>query len=343
MVLELVAAAVEGGAKQASACAAVGVDERTLQRWQCPERSADGRHGPTTVPANKLSLLEREAILQAAESSEFQDKSPRQIVPLLADRGEYIGSESSFYRVMKIAKLLMHRGRSKPKTAQRPKALSATEPNQVYTWDITYLLSRVRGIYFYLYLFLDIFSRKIVGFRVHDREAMELSAPLLAEICEREHIIDGQLTVHADNGGSMKGATMLATMEKLGVEKSFSRPSVSDDNAFSESLFKTLKYCSIFPTKPFESVEAAQAWVVTFVQWYNEIHLHSAIGFVTPSSRHSGLDVEILKQREIVYAEAKRRNPNRWSNKTRNWERVATVNLNCLNEKEMRATATAVA
>jgi len=319
------------------------VNERTLQRWQHPESLEDGRHGPTTVPANKLSDVERKAILRAAESTEFQDKSPRQIVPLLADRGEYVGSESSFYRVMRIAKLLMHRGRSKSKNAYRPKALTATKPNQIFTWDITYLLSNVRGIYFYLYLFLDIFSRKIVGFRVHDREAMELSAPLLSEICERENIVEGQLTVHADNGGSMKGATMLATMEKLGVEKSFSRPSVSDDNPFSESLFKTLKFCPIYPTKPFESVEAAQAWVVTFVYWYNEIHLHSAIGFVTPSSRHDGRDIKILKQREIVYAEAKMKNPNRWSNKTRNWERVTTVNLNHLKEKEMRATASAVA
>jgi putative transposase len=295
------------------------------------------------VPANKLSEIERKLILRTAESAEFQDKSPRQIVPLLADRGEYVGCESSFYRVMKIAKLLMHRGRAKSKSTYRPKALTATKPNQVYTWDITYLLSNVRGIFFYLYLFLDIFSRKIVGFRVHDREAMELSAPLLAEICARENIIEGQLTVHADNGGSMKGATMLATMEKLGVEKSFSRPSVSDDNPFSESLFKTLKYCPIYPTKPFESAEAAQAWVVTFVHWYNEVHLHSAIGFVTPSSRHSGLDIEILKQRELVYAEAKRKNPNRWSKEARNWDRVAIVNLNSLKEKEMQANATAVA
>lgn len=321
----------------------VGVDERTIQRWQCLETLTDGRHGPNATPANKLSELERATILRTVESSEFHDKSPRQIVPLLADRGEYVGSESSFYRVMKIAKLLMHRGRSRSKNIYRPKALSATQPNQVYSWDITYLLSNVRGIYFYLYLFLDIFSRKIVGFRVHDREAMELSAPLLAEICEKENIVAGQLTVHADNGGSMKGATILATMEKLGVEKSFSRPSVSDDNPFSESLFKTLKYCPIFPTKPFESVAAAEAWVVTFVHWYNEVHLHSAIGFVTPSSRHAGLDVEILKQREIVYSEAKKKNPNRWSNKTRNWERVAIVNLNCLKEKEMRATAVAIA
>lgn len=334
---------MSAGAKQVDACQAVGVGERTLQRWQCPETFADGRHGPTAVPANKLSPVERELILRTAESVEFQDKSPRQIVPLLADRGEYVGSESSFYRVMKIAKLLMHRGRSKSKNSYRPKALTATKPNQIFTWDITYLLSNVRGIYFYLYLFLDIFSRKIVGFRVHDREAMELSAPLLVEICEREKVVDGQLTVHADNGGSMKGATMLATMEKLGVEKSFSRPSVSDDNPFSESLFKTLKFCPIYPTKPFESVEAAQAWVVTFVYWYNEIHLHSAIGFVTPSSRHDGRDIEILKKRELVYAQAQMKNPNRWSNKTRNWERVTAVNLNHLKEKEMRATASAVA
>lgn len=321
----------------------VGVDERTLQRWQHPGAHTDGRHGPKTTPANKLSELERATILRTAESSEFQDKSPRQIVPLLADQGRYVGSESSFYRVMKIAKLLMHRGRSRAKNAYRPKALSATQPNQVYSWDITYLLSNVRGIYFYLYLFLDIFSRKIVGFRVHDREAMELSALLLADICKKENIVEGQLTVHADNGGPMKGATMLATMDKLGVDKSFSRPSVSDDNPFSESLFKTLKYCPIYPTKPFESQEAAEAWVATFVHWYNKEHLHSAIGFVTPSSRHAGRDVEILKQREIVYAEAKRKNPIRWSNKTRNWDRVTTVKLNCLKEEPESTINAAVA
>lgn len=341
--MDLVASAVSAGARQVKACSIVGVDERTLQRWQHPQTCTDGRHGPTAVPAHRLSESERETILRVVKSVEFRDKSPRQIIPLLADKGEYAGSESSFYRVMKLARLLMHRGRSKAKNVYRPKSLSATKPNQVYSWDITYLISNVRGIYFYLYLFLDIFSRKIVGFRVHDREAMELSSRLLSEICERESIVDGQLTVHADNGGSMKGATMLATMEKLGVEKSFSRPSVSDDNPFSESLFKTLKYCPIFPTKPFESVAAAEAWVVTFVRWYNEEHLHSAISFVTPSSRHCGADVEILKHRELVYAEAKRKNPNRWSENTRNWRRVETVNLNCLKEIKTNATATAVA
>ena len=276
--------------------------------------------------------------------------SPR-IYRELAERGVAV-SENRVVRLMKKAGIRSRVKRKYRATTDSRHSLpiapnllerkfEAQAPNEVWTGDITYIWTWEGWLY--LAVVIDLFSRKIVGFRVHDREAMELSAPLLAEICEKENIVDGQLTVHADNGGSMKGATMLATMEKLGIEKSFSRPSVSDDNPFSESLFKTLKYCPIFPTKPFESVEAAQAWVVKFVYWYNEVHLHSAISFVTPSSRHSGLDVETLNHREIVYAEAKRKNPNRWSNKTRNWERVATVNLNCLKEKEMRATDVAVA
>jgi hypothetical protein len=159
---------------------------------------------------------------------------------------------------------------------------------------------------------------------------MEFSALLFAEICAREGIDPKQLTCHADNGSPMKGATMLATMARLGVTPSFSRPSVSDDNPFSESLFRTLKYCPIFPSVPFDSVESATAWVETFVAWYNEVHLHSGIKFVTPSSRHSGTDVEILKQRSFVYREAQKKNPKRWSKATRNWDRIDTVKLNYL-------------
>jgi transposase InsO family protein len=329
-VLALVANAVRDGSRQGLACEAVGVDERTLQRWQRPATATDGRHGPLAAPQNKLSVVEREKVLAVAASPEFRDKSPRQIVPTLADRGEYLASESSFYRILTAASQLAHRGRAGPKNRHRPKALEATEPNQVYSWDITFLLSTLRGRYFYLYLFLDIFSRKIVGFRVHDRESMEFSSLLLSEICAQEKIDEAQLTVHADNGGAMKGSTMLATMERLGVMPSFSRPSVSDDNPFSESLFRTLKYCPVFPTKPFESTESATEWVEAFVAWYNGEHLHSGIGFVTPSSRHRGADVAILEKRHIVYEEAKRKNPSRWSKETRNWERVDNVKLNCL-------------
>ena len=236
-----------------------------------------------------------------------------------------------------------HRGRSQPRTVARPKALQAVKPNEIYSWDITYLLSNLRGQYFYLYMFLDIFSRKIVGWRVHRIQSADLSSILLTEICAQQGISPNQLTTHADNGGPMKGATMLVTMQKLGVVPSFSRPSVSDDNPFSESLFKTLKYCPQYPTKPFESIEEATIWVEAFVNWYNFEHLHSGIKFVTPAARHAGQDSAILEKRNIVYQKAQEKNPLRWSKKTRDWKRIAIVKLNCLKEEIESVTTAAVA
>lgn len=303
----------------------------------------DGRKGPTTKPGNCLSEIERAKIIKIATSEEFINKSPHQIVPTLADRGEFIASESSFYRVMKASEALAHRGRSLPRVVVRPKALQATRPNEVYSWDITYLLSALRGEYFYLYMFLDVFSRKIVGWRVHATQSADLSSILLTEICSEQGISPNQLTSHADNGGPMKGATMLVTMQKLGVMPSFSRPSVSDDNPFSESLFKTLKYCPQYPTKPFESIEEATIWVEAFVDWYNNEHLHSGIKFVTPSARHAGQDAEILAKRNIIYKEAQVKNPLRWSKQTRNWQRVEVVKLNCLKDETESVTNAEVA
>lgn len=342
-VLEVVADAVSDGCRQSKACGVVGVDERTLQRWQRPQTAQDGRHGPLTIPRNKLSAAERIAVIATATSAEFCNKSPHQIVPALADRGDYLASESSFYRLMKEADMLSHRGKASPKNRHRPKALEAVKPNEIYSWDITYLLSTVRGQYFYLYMFLDIFSRKIVGWRVHERESADFSSALLTEICRREGIDKAQLWLHADNGGPMKGATMLVTMQRLGIMPSFSRPSVSDDNPYSESLFKTMKYCPLYPTKPFETIDEATEWVELFVAWYNTEHLHSAINFVTPDSRHRGSDIEILKNRNVVYENAKIKNPSRWSQTTRNWSRVATVKLNFLKEKTGSDTYAAVA
>lgn len=267
-----------------------------------------------------------------ATATEFQDKSPHQIVPTLADRGQYVASESSFYRVLKAEELLTPRGRAKPRCVAKPRALTATAPNQVYSWDITYLLAGVKGTYFYLYLFLDVFSRKVVGWSVHDRESAEFSSNLLITICQNEGIRPDQVALHADNGSPMKGATMLVTMQKLGVMPSFSRPSVSNDNPFSEAIFRTLKYCPQYPTKPFATIEAARAWVTAFVAWYNDEHLHSGIKFVTPHSRHSGQDATILQNRKNVYQLAQRTNPSRWSRTTRNWDPIREVKLNHLRE-----------
>jgi len=333
-VLELVATAVTEGSRQDKACEVVGVDERTLQRWQLPKTLTDNRHGPVTTPQNKLSELERENILKVASSLEFCNKSPHQIVPSLADLGKYIASESSFYRVLKASNQLAHRGRGKIKQMARPRAHEVTAPLQLLSWDITYLMSQIRGQYFYLYLFLDVFSRKAVGAEVHDCESMEYSSLLIDKICKSEGIEKNQISVHADNGGPMKGATMLATMQRLGIMPSFSRPSVSNDNPFSESMFKTLKYCPLYPTKPFASLEAARAWVIVFIDWYNNVHLHSSISFTTPASRHDGTDVAILQNREIVYQEAQKRNPSRWSGETRNWKKIESVKLNWLKENE---------
>jgi len=334
-LLEMVEVAVESGCAQQKACEVVGVTPRTYQRWGLIPGSRDGRCGPLSAPANKLSPQERAEVIRISTSAEFCDKSPHQIVPALADKGEYVASESSFYRLLKGAELLKHRGKSKPRSVTRPKAYVATKPNQIYSWDITYLLSAIRGQYYYLYLFLDIFSRKIVGAEVYENESAELSSRLLVNICESEGVRPDQITLHSDNGGPMKGATMLVTMQRLGVMPSFSRPSVSNDNPYSESMFKTLKYCPQFPTKPFESIEVARDWVKAFVIWYNTEQLHSGINFVTPASKHAGNDVQILSQREKVYADAKTKNPARWSGATRNWKPIQEVKLNWLKEDQI--------
>ncbi len=337
-VLSLVDEAVLKGCRQALACEVVGIDAKTYRRWVLKPILGDQRSGPRLVPANKLTTQERARVVAVSTQKEFINLSPHQIVPTLADRGEYIASESSFYRILKKEKLLSHRGRSQEKIIERPKSFEAKKPNQLYSWDISYLLSSIRGEYFYLYLFLDLFSRKIVGWEIHDCESMELSSKLLENICEKEGVEKNQLHVHSDNGGPMKGATMLVTMQWLGVVPSFSRPSVSNDNPFSESLFRTLKYSPEYPSKPFDGIESARAWMTEFVTWYNTKHLHSGTNFVTPESKHAGEDIEILNKRNVVYLNAKEKNKNRWSGKTRNWNSVTCVKLNSLNNKNSSST-----
>jgi putative transposase len=325
----LVFEAQQMGCRLREACLCLGISLRTMQRWGLnPDH--DKRRGPLTSPHNKLSEIEIEKILKVANSAEFRDKSPTQIVPLLADSGTYVGSESSFYRILKANHQLTHRGHSKPKERSRPKELIADGPNQVWSWDITFLYTNIAGIYFYLYLVLDVYSRKIVGFYLDERQSSELAADMIEAICGLEMVKPEELTLHSDNGTPMKGATMLATLQRLGIVPSFSRPSVSDDNPYSEALFKTLKYCPQYPSKPFVSLATAKEWVDKFVGWYNHEHLHSGINFVTPASRHCGADKAILKYREAVYKKARQRHPERWSGEVRDWTSVELVVLNPL-------------
>jgi putative transposase len=328
VIVELVAEAVGAGARREKACEAIGLCARTLTRWYADGGGRDGRAEAGVSPVHKLTPAERAQIVAHATSPEYCDLSPRQIVPLLADKGVYVASESSFYRVLHEHDLMSHREPSRPRTHRRPPEHVATAPNTVWSWDITYLRSPVRGVFFYLYLVIDIFSRKVVAYRVHDVESGEVASDLVVVACEREDVARNALVLHADNGGPMKASTMLATLQRLGVVASFSRPSVSDDNPFAEAIFRTLKYRPGYPKKPFADLEKATAWVEGFVRWYNSQHLHSGIRFVTPTDRHEGRDKAILAARHRLYSKARARTPRRWTRGTRNWKPVGAVRLN---------------
>jgi putative transposase len=328
VTIALVDEAVKAGARLESACKEAGVDVRTVQRWKRRPGGEDRRRGPITRPANALTTAEEQDLVDLLSSPEFVDLSPNQVVPKLADMKIYKASERTMYRVLKKRKLLAHRGRARPRTSKRPPERRATGPCQSWSWDITYLRSPVRGVFWLLYMVVDVWSRKIVAAKVHDHESDELAAALLQQAYRREGARPGQLGVHSDNGPAMKGQTLLIKLKDLGVSNTFSRPHTSDDNPFSEALFRTMKYRPDYPDGAFASIEAAQAWVDAFVRWYNEDHQHSGIRFVTPAQRHAGLDVGILENRRQVYAEARARRPSRWTRGTRDWTRIEVVRLN---------------
>ncbi len=333
-ILTLIADAVLAGARKARAAEVIGISLRQLQRWEAKPEQGDGRKGSSRKVAHALSQEEKKAILRIANSPDFCNLSPHKIVPILADRGIYLASERTFYRVLEEHSCLEHRHKSKPPVFRKRPQLRATGPGQVWSWDISYLKSTVRGRFFYLYMFMDIFSRKVVAWDVQAVESSEQAARVLKDACMKEGINRNDLTLHSDNGASMKGSTMLATMQWLGVVSSFSRPRTSNDNCFSEALFKTVKYVPDYPEKPFDSIESARFWVASFVQWYNNDHLHSGVNYVTPESRHQGRDLEILRGRRAVYADAVARTPNRWRRGIRKWQYHTAVYLNP--ESELR-------
>lgn len=329
--MSLVAEAVEAGARQERAAEVLGLRARTLQRWRTQDAEKGGedrRRGPQTEPANKLSTEERESVVETVNLPEYRDLSPKQIVPRLADKGQYLASESTMYRTLREEKQMKHRERSRPPTSCRPKEYVATGPNQVWAWDITYLPGPVQGTFFFLYLILDVWSRKVVGWAVHAEENATHASQLFRRACYSLDLDPNGLVLHSDNGGPMKGSTMLATLQWMGVVASFSRPRVSDDNAFAEAIFRTLKYCPEYPSRPFASLDEAIAWVEAFVGWYNTQHLHSTIRYVTPNDRHFGREEAILANRQQVYEEARRRNPERWTGSVRDWSPVEDVHLN---------------
>jgi len=275
-----------------------------------------------------MSDSQRQHVIAVLTSPRFRNLPPKQVVPALADEGQYAASEATMYRMLRSERLLAHRENSRPRTHHRPPELVAHEANRVWCWDITYLRAAVRGQFYYLYLVEDLFTRRIVGFRVHENESAEEAAKLVESTCRELAVNSWNLHLHSDNGGPMKGATMLATLQRLGVVASFSRPRVSDDNPFAESLFRTMKYRPGFPRHPFSGIEQAREWVTRFVRWYNTEHLHSGLNFVTPEDRYYGRDTALLAARHAVYERARQKHPERWSGSTRNWSPAPAVTLN---------------
>ncbi|WP_414477541.1 IS3 family transposase [Photorhabdus khanii] len=329
-IISLVNDAVTQGASKTRACQCIGISVRTLQRWvESPDGQILADRRPEAIhrlPANKLSETERQQIMDICNSPEFAGLSPNVIVPALADKGIYITSEATFYRILKVNKRLTRRRRESQ--YKRPDALKAVSPNQVWSWDIGYLPSWIKGQHFYLYMILDIFSRKIVAAEVFLNESGEHAANLLQRAVWSEKCSTQNIILHSDNGGPMRSYTMLAKMYSLGILSSYSRPRVSNDNPYSESLFRTLKYCPWWPKNGFSNIDEARGWVTRFVNGYNFEHKHSGIRYVTPDERHRGIDTQILLNRKAVYLAACQHHPERWSKEIRNWEHIQEVYLN---------------
>lgn len=317
------------------ACETAGISKRTYERW-CQDGEVKEDKRRVTIrpePKNKLSKEEYQSVLNIVNKPEYADLPPSQIVPALADRGIYIASESTFYRILRKENLQHHRGKSRPpEKVNLPTTHIATKPNQVWTWDITWINTYTRGIYFKLYMIIDIYSRKIVAWEVWTEESGELASELVERAILSEKIKGKPLVLHSDNGTPMKSYTLKERLEVLGVLSSYSRPRVSNDNPYSEAGFRTLKYRPGYPQDGFKTIENAREWVSSFVDWYNNKHYHSGINFLTPSSRHNGKDEEIMRKRKTLYETARRLNPQRFNRGIRKWEAPKAVALNPTDE-----------
>lgn len=330
MAVQLISEANAAGARLERACRELGISVRTYQRWM--------KDGPSSIdkrpitkrkpPVNKLSEEEKAEIIKVCNRAKFADLTPAQIVPKLADQGIYIASESTFYKVLKEAKQNAKRNRVNPPRTSSLTTHIATGPNQVWSWDITWLPASIKGSYYKLYMVIDVFSRLIVNWEIHEVESSKHAQDLIKKAVFKHRVFQEPLVLHSDNGSPMKAQDFQNLLVQLGITKSYSRPRVSNDNPFSESLFKTLKYTKDFPLKGFGSIDEARKWVHNFVELYNTEFLHSGINFVTPKQRHTGEDVGILSKRDEVYKAARQKRPERWSGETRSWTRVNQVALN---------------
>lgn len=299
-----------------AACATLGLPRSSLYRARpsanVPDVLPDSAE-PAVRPAppRALSQAEQELVCEVLNSERFQDQAPREVYATLLDEEQYLCSWRTMYRILyERAEVSERRNQLRHPAYQKPELL-ATGPNQVWSWDITKLRSPSKGVYYYLYVILDIFSRYVVGWMVAEAETAELAEQLIAETCAKQDVQHAQLTIHADNGGPMTAKVVAVLMADLGVAKSHSRPHVSDDNPYSEAQFKTLKYRPDYPDR-FGSLVDARSWSRRFFAWYNEQHHHSGLGLLTPADVHAGRAEAVRQQRQAVLQQAFQAHPERF-------------------------------
>lgn len=292
-----------------AACRSLDLARPTYYRRLEPRIEETGTSHP--APPRTLSVIERQTVLDILHSGRFVDKAPAEVYATLLDEGAYHCSVSTMYRILDDAGEVGERRDQARHPHYKAPELLATAPNQVWSWDITKLLGPVKWSYFYLYVILDIFSRYVVGWMIASHESSALAKRLIAETCEKQNVLPGQLTIHADRGSSMKSKPVALLLADLGITKSHSRPHVSDDNPYSESQFKTLKYRPGFPDR-FGSIQDGRAFCRDFFPWYNCEHRHSGIGLLTPETVHYGKAEAVTTQRGIILASAFDAHPERF-------------------------------
>jgi putative transposase len=290
-----------------AACEALGVPRSNFYRARQPKSEPK----PRPTPQRALTPEEKEQVRQTLNSERFQDSAPRQVYAALLDDGEYLCSWSTMYRILnEHQEVRERRDQLRHPNYAKPELL-ATEPNQLWSWDITKLKGPAKWTYYYLYTILDVFSRYVPGWLIAKRESASLAKQLIAESCARQGIEPGQLALHADRGSAMRSKTVAHLLADLGVTKTHSRPYVSNDNPYSESQFKTMKYRPDFPER-FGSIQDARAWARPFFHWYNRQHHHSGLGLLTPLTVHYGQAQAVIEQRQKVLLAAYAAHPERF-------------------------------
>jgi putative transposase len=315
--MDAVAGLPPDGGLIGAACAALGLSRASFHRRTAAARCPQAPIRPRPTPARALAVTERQAVLDLLRQPRFVDQAPAEVYAELLDGGLYHCSIRTMYRILHENDELKERRQQLRHPTYKKPELIAVNPNQVWSWDITKLMGPAKWTYFYLYVIIDIFSRRVVAFQVADAESVALFKPLFEDAVEKHAVPPGQLTLHADRGPTMKAKATAFLLADLGVTKSHSRPHTSNDNPFSESLFKTCKYQPEFPER-FGSIQDAKAFCRSFFQWYNADHHHLGIGLMTPNQVHYGQADEIYAERQKTLDQAFRANPNRFVNKTPN-------------------------